>query len=409
MTGQHKVSASRAAIQRALRVTTETLANELARPTGRTPSWTDFEWRIARASAAMHGVSALAVSLPWYGPQAWHDFLAEQRLHTAHRQQRIANLLRTIDARAQQESLGLVALKGAALHDLGLYRHGDRPMADLDLLVAPADAQRASRLVESLGFELTHDYWRHRSFAPPDSSTHAELGEHADNYIKIELHERLSERLPVCSVDIAELVLPRAPAPGLNPYPSITALLAHLLLHTAGSIVSRSLRLLQLHDLALLSKRMTAADWSRLLALSRANPSDRWWWALPPLLLTARYYPGVIDEPVLAEFASCCPRHLRKIMQYRRLCDVSLSYLGMEAFPGIEWARSHGERARYVRLRIRPSAEMLATRHSQALTEPGLAANPWTHLEQGTRILRWIICRPARPATMYAVNAALAT
>ena len=40
-----------------LRKITETLAAELACPTQRAPDWSDFEWKIARAVAAMHGVS----------------------------------------------------------------------------------------------------------------------------------------------------------------------------------------------------------------------------------------------------------------------------------------------------------------------------------------------------------------
>lgn len=44
------------ALQAALRETTERLANELAEPTDTAPDWSGFEWNIARAVAAMHGV-----------------------------------------------------------------------------------------------------------------------------------------------------------------------------------------------------------------------------------------------------------------------------------------------------------------------------------------------------------------
>ncbi|HVW68060.1 MAG TPA: nucleotidyltransferase family protein [Steroidobacteraceae bacterium] len=398
---------SRAAVQGALRVTTERLAGELARPTRQRPDWSDFEWRIARAAAAVHGASPLLrTRLLWQGPEDWQSFLASQRAHTEQRQHRIEQLLWRVDALARDEALGIVALKGAALHGLGLYKPGERPMADLDLLVARQDVTRASSLLETLGFRQTLTYWRHRSFSPADTRTHTELGEHADNYIKIELHEQLSERLPVRQVDVSDLVMPDDPRPGLNPYRSGAALMAHLLLHTAGSIVTRSVRLLQLHDIALLTERLTERDWCEILD-SSGNERDPWWWALPPLMLTARYYPNVVRPDILKRLSLHCPRHLRKIMQGRTLSDVSLSYLTLEAFPGIEWAQSSRERARYVSLRILPSAEMLATRRSQALTEPGLAGNPWTHLRQGARILHWMVRRPARPATMYAVNAAL--
>ena len=99
-------------VQAALHKVTETLASELARPTESTPSWSEFEWRIARAAAAMHGVAPLLSSrLRWRGPADWGQFLALQRAHTLGRQRRIEQLLGAIDTRAQDEGLPVVALK----------------------------------------------------------------------------------------------------------------------------------------------------------------------------------------------------------------------------------------------------------------------------------------------------------
>src|SRR5688500_5573402 len=80
-------------IRAALLETTEVLATELAAPTDTTPDWTDFEWCIARAVAAMHGVSPLlSGTLRWRGPESWERFLKEQREHTFQRHQRIERL-----------------------------------------------------------------------------------------------------------------------------------------------------------------------------------------------------------------------------------------------------------------------------------------------------------------------------
>ena len=55
-------------LQRALRKTTETLAREVARPGPAVPDWSGFEWHIARAVVAIHGVSPLfAGALRWHG------------------------------------------------------------------------------------------------------------------------------------------------------------------------------------------------------------------------------------------------------------------------------------------------------------------------------------------------------
>jgi hypothetical protein len=52
-----------------LRKITETLAAELACSSQRAPDWSDFEWKIARAVSAMHGVSPLlSKTLRWQGP-----------------------------------------------------------------------------------------------------------------------------------------------------------------------------------------------------------------------------------------------------------------------------------------------------------------------------------------------------
>ena len=141
MTQHPHASPPPAVVQAALFKITETLAGELARPTDSTPDWSDFEWSIAKAVAAMHGVSPLlSTSLRWRGPAGWVNFLEEQRVHTANRHARIGELLRRLDQSTQEEGIAAMALKGAALHALGLYTAGERPMADLDLLVRPRDA-----------------------------------------------------------------------------------------------------------------------------------------------------------------------------------------------------------------------------------------------------------------------------
>jgi hypothetical protein len=393
-------------LQAALRKTTERIASELASPTRTAPQWSDFEWRAARAVAAMHGVSPLlATTLRWQGPEDWQSFLVEQRAHTHKRHGRIEELLHLFDTRTRAEGIPAVALKGAALHSLGLYSAGERPMADLDVLVRKADMERTAGLLQALGFRESLNNWRHRSFSAADDRTGAKLGEHADNYLKIELHEQICEALPLRKAEVSSFVFPADPHPGLNPYPSTAALMAHLLLHAAGSIVSRALRLLHLQDIALLATRMTEADWSEILRLGENGGGP--WWALPPLLLTSRYYIEAIPRSVLDALRPGCPRPLRWSIQRRRLSDVSLSYLWIEAFPGIGWSRSAREMAEYIGKRIRPDTEMMSQRTQLASSEPGLAENPWTHLRQGTRILRWVASRPPRPATMYAVRAAL--
>jgi hypothetical protein len=386
----------------ALRATTERLASELANPRATPPEWSAIEWRIARAVAAMHGVSGLlAGQLRWRGPEGWAEFLGSQREHIRQRQLRAQELLARIGERFERQGIPVQALKGAALCREGLYQHGQRPMADLDLLTSPQHTTRAAEILENLRLRESHRTFKHRVFEASDTTRARSFGEHADNRLKVELHERICERLPYRVTDISSLVSPVASVPGLNPYPSHAALMAHLLLHAAGGMTYRTLRLVQLHDIALLARRLTATDWQQLT-------DWRLWWAAPPLVLTERYYRAVVPEAVTESMRGCCPRILRHTCRRQRLSDVSLSRLWLEAFPGIEWARTAGEAALFIARRIVPSAEVHSDRKFAQMTDPCLAQGDWGGLSQGRRILRAVRARTPRPWPLHNVREALA-
>jgi len=387
--------------------TTETLARELADPTNRAPAWSDFEWRIAQAAAAIHGISPiLASSLRWRGPESWATFLDEQRAHVASRHSRIADLLALINTRARCEGIELIALKGAALHGMGLYGAGDRPMGDVDLLVRPASLDAAARLLAALGYEQCGVNWKHRVFLPAGAQAPAPLGENCRNAIKIELHCRLVEHLPLSEVDISELVFSLHPSPGLHYYRSRACLMIHLLQHAAGAMSARALRVIHLHDIALLAARLTAVDWEEL---TRHSAGDRsLWWALPPLTLTARYYPTAIPPRALEAIRPSCSRMLARISRRATISDVSLSYPWMDALPALGWSASIRESLSYILSRVRPPDWRTSELRYTAETESWATENNWYQLSQCRRVLRWMVSRPSRVQTMYAVRAALA-
>jgi hypothetical protein len=312
-----------------------------------------------------------------------------------------------LDARSSAEAIAFVALKGAALHRMGLYRAGDRPMADIDLLVQPQQSARASELLESLGYSTTPtlESWKHKLFVPKLRQVHTGVGEHSRNYIKIELHERIAEALPLRKYDLTDLIYPRSPHPGLNAYPSPAALLTHLLFHAAGVMVTRALRLLHLQDIALVAARMCETDWQELLAQS--NHASGWWWALPPIQLTARYYPAAVPAPVLAELSDRCAWNLRRRARHQTLCDVSFSYLWIEAFPGIAWSQSLSEAVMWIKCRLLPDAQTRTVRANSAENEVPIANSQWGHLSQRRRIVRWMLSRQVRPHVIHVVQTAL--
>lgn len=391
-----------------LRGTTERLARELVDPTNQTPSWTDFEWRIARAVAGMQGVSSLLRgALRWRGPDSWHRFLDEQQRQSRLRHVEIERLLAVIDSRARREGAAIVALKGAALYARGFYTSGERPMADIDLLIRDEDEQATARLLESCGYEAALASRRHRVFHPRiRKSLTGHLGEHIDSPIKIELHSKLAEYLPVETVDITQFVLTQRVHPGLNPYPSAASLMLHLLLHAAGNMRARALRLIQLHDIALLARRLGSDDWEELLAM---RPHGRpLWWAFAPLHLTARYYPIAIPSALSLNAHTMCPRLLRNRARRQRLSDVSWSNIRIAAFPGIEWSRTPLQALAFIKSRIWPAREARTELGESASQIPGGAAVPWYGISHGARILRWVFTQPPRVQTLLSVRAALA-
>jgi hypothetical protein len=398
-----------ARIEAGLRTATERFAAELACAQTLPPVWSELEWFLARAATVLQGVTPLlAERLRWSGPPGWREFLDQQRRHTALRHRRIETLLAHIDTEAARVGIGVVGLKGTALHRLGLYTGGDRPMADIDLLARTADLERTRRLLATLGYRERCAIWKHWVFEPAqrDGALHSEIGdgfgEHADGLIKIELHCRVIERLPVRGVDISERLWPASDAVGLCDYPAMDALLLHLLLHAAGNMVGRNLRLIQLHDIAALAARLRPADWDALL---RWHGRRAAWWALPPLRLVARYYREAIPPEVLAALRPACPRWLRWSTQRQRISDVSYADARFRALPGLPWSTPPRECLQYVRSRLRPGREQQALWDFLS-AEPWAARSEWPRMSAGRRIAHWALTRPARPATMHAVQAA---
>jgi hypothetical protein len=388
-----------------LRTTTERLARELASPTDDPPEWSSFEWDVARAAAAMQGISALLANrLRWHGPPRWEEFLREQVRQSLLRDIRIGELLAQIAAGARRESVGVLALKGAALRALDIYPRGARPMGDIDLY-APAETFPAvARVLASLGYGEGFRTARHVVYrcGPPVTAPHV-AGEHIDNPLKIELHGLVAEPLPVNTVDITARLTSSPLQPGLHGYASRAALMAHLLLHAAGNMRAHALRLIQLHDIARLSALFNAEDWCELV--HRKN--EMLWWAYPPLFLATKYCDVRVSHDVLEFLERVCPPVLARSARRWSLTDVSWSNLRISAFPGIAWSRSAGEAVRFARSRLLPSRVALDELAIATREQPQQAAVPWYTRSHSARIVRWAFGRPPRVQTMTSVLAAL--
>jgi hypothetical protein len=393
-------------IAAALRKTTERLAHELTTPTGSSPEWTDVEWSIAQSVADMQGIAfLLAMRLRWQGPPEWESFLEHQRRQCVLRDDVIGRLLERLHVATRESRIACVGMKGSALRALGVYAPGERPQGDVDLLVREADLPSVAALMARLGYVETVVPGRERIYSLPRLSPPKMGGEHADNPLKVEVHTSVAAPLPAREVDITASLWPPDAQLGINAYPSLGALLRHCLLHAAGNMRAHALRQIQLHDIALVTRCMTAADWVSLLEVSYTR-EDRWW-MYPPLALAARYHPCATPPEVLAELLVACPRFLRSVSDRQCLSDVSWSNLRISALPGVSWSRTAWDVLLYARSRALPGRSALAVIDVAVAQQPSLKTVPWYQLSHGQRIVRWLLSRPPRVQTLASVVATL--
>lgn len=387
-----------------LRRTTERLAREVVDPSTEAPNWSDLEWAIARASAAMQGISTLLANrVPWSGPPIWQSFLTEQKEQSLLCFAKAGSLIDRIDDALRRSGIPAVALKGSAIRKLDLYAPGERPMSDVDLLVRPVDLESARAALESLDYQLSYTTSRHAIFAPRDISQPPGFGEHVENPLRIELHTAVGEALPFRKVDITAAIDGGEWRSGLNAYPRLAVLLMHVALHTAGNMRAHSLRQIQLLDIAALGRELDDDDWHWLLT----RGAERAWWIFPSLFLSERYCTASVPADVLGEARKICPRLLRAAVARSDLTDVSWSNLRIPAFPGIAWSRTPLEAMRFMRSRLLPSRAALAELEQDRRHNESLNRVPWYGLRHGSRILRWMVSHPPRVQTFVSVERAL--
>ena len=132
------------------------------------------------------------------------------------------------------------------------------------------------------------------------------------------------------------------------------------------------------------------------------------WWAVPPLMMTARYYVGTIPALVSGRMEKECPWLLRRIAGRQLVSDVSWSNIRIQALPGIEWSQSPREAFVFVFRRLVPNREARLELKRFSAFHSGGSKIPWYGISQAARIFRWAFSHPPRVQTMLAVRAALA-
>lgn len=233
------------------------------------------DWTSALARAEAHGVAPLlhahltaaGVALPRDADRALRALVLRHRLMARVRGRALREVLAAFGA----AGVPVVVLKGAALAHLLYPAPYLRPMHDLDLLVAPADALRAQRLLADRGFgaPLPEDGIRAGHHLPPAGRVEAGVP------IYVEVHHTLFGRDAPGGVTLDELpgpllmfTLDDAGPTGVARALGHTSMLAHLCRHLRASAnVFGGHRLIWVADIVGFAERFRdAVDWARVRA-----------------------------------------------------------------------------------------------------------------------------------------------
>jgi hypothetical protein len=169
--------------------------------------------------------------------------------------------------------LPVMPLKGAILATRAGFDPFRRPMADLDLLVRPADRDPARATLASLGYERRLERTRrptHDTFELPGNEDVVSAdGEHPDNPRRIELHTEVRRHLWgwIEEDDLTAHLWAGATEatvlgePAILPAPAAFA--AHVAIHATSNLLISQGRLIQWLDLAEVTGAEPAVDLAR--------------------------------------------------------------------------------------------------------------------------------------------------
>ena len=323
-----------------------------ASATASPPEWSELEWAIARSAAAMQGISALLANrLSWSGPPAWQRF-SRSSASKACCVTRASARCSSASTRRRGSGDRLRRAQGSRASCARSLRPGERPMGDVDLLVASRDLRAIAAAMADIGYVEAFTTRRHRVYEPrrqgratrlrrarrqsaEDRSAHGRRGAaaraqsryHGSGCGRVG-RDPGSTTIPTssrccctcCSMRPATCARTRC-----GRYSCTTSLLVASLLyeHDWRALLEQAAR-----------ERRAVVDVSAVGAdgalLPRAHPAG-----------------GVARGAASLARASCASLPARQT-----LTDVSWSNLRIHAFPGIAWSRTPLDALRFIRSRV---------------------------------------------------------
>ena len=306
---------------------TETLLRWLRSPTPESvaasaATWDEGDWLEARLSAQVHGVAPLLASrldrsggLEAVAP-SFREYITRQYTLNRLRSRRLLDRLHTILERADDVGIAVVPLKGSQLLGRLYDDPAERPMADLDLLVAPAEEEALVRIVADLGYRFESDRAGHRIYNAEDAVASRE-GEHPDNPIQVEVHTEVELRFPGVLHDVSHEAW-REGIRGFDRFRNAltlppAALLLQVAAHGAKHMVSASFRSIHLHDIALLAGQLDTAGWRSVAEGARRLELAPY--LLGPLTLAREHLGAPIPADLLARLEGKTPARVGRLLR----------------------------------------------------------------------------------------------
>jgi hypothetical protein len=372
--------------------------------------WDADAWEAARWAIQVHGIGPLLHAALGQSPAAdalhphLRGYLADQHRLSGERVTLLLRELAELLAACHAAGLMVMPLKGALLAARYYAQPGLRPMNDLDLLVRPVDEPGMLELLAGLGYAPLVRSWKHLTLARPDQQGPIVSwdGEHPANPRSLDLHTRLGEQFWGLRYDLTSAAWDASAIDtllGVETWlQSPAALLYHLAVHASSDTIARRVRLLHLHDIAVVARSLDADDWQQILAWEHEQREPRL--IYPALAFTNRYYPG-IPALVLRELRTQMPPVLLSFLDASDLdrfsyCNSAPTSLAER----LVWFRPGRERLAGLRHMLLPDAGELATWYPR-LARPALL--PLAYACYGVDMVGWNLRRAlGRPRRMLA-------
>lgn len=368
----------------------ETVLGWLHTPPTAALGWDSTTWEEARWAIAVHGIAPLLYHQLHSSP-SWNflapelrQWLSEQYAFNGERARRLMSELESVLAAATERGIAIVPLKGStALYTLYADHPALRPMADMDIMVRPADEAAVTELLFELGYLQDESTPRHRTFSHPRAQKVVYTkGEHPDNPRGIQLHTQISEQFWGSTLDVTDALWQGSMAPfgaaqGWRSSP--LGLMHHLLLHTSADVIAGKARLVRFYDIALLAPQLDTAMWRRLVQSAVQKGEARWFYT--SLEMAVRYLKVPVPQEVLTTLAEATPVGWRTFLSRSTLYHLSFcNPLRVSLQERLMWHRPGKERAVAVWHCLFPAPTQLQEYHPEIINQGQLPLAYARHL-----------------------------